>query len=165
MVVLRGWWLWQGVDSGWYSLIMGLVILVVVFVCIGACIMGSYYLGKRQERKPEAEQSTVYQALKLWAMFIQAYVFIVALIAGGVYFFLPHLFVPALAFPVVGGILLGVVILFVVAYFLARKAKMGASMAASTTRVKAPRPDVCPVCNTKITSEEKYCPNCGAAIE
>lgn len=158
-VCYRGWirggirlsWGWL---SSWWSL-----------CAIEACIVGSYHLGKRQERKPEAEQSTLYHAFKLWPMVIQGYVVIVGLIAGGLYFFLPHLFVPALAFPVVGGILLGAVILFVAAYFLARKAKASASVAVSTPWVKESRPDLCTVCNTKIGSEEKYCPNCGAAVE
>ena len=155
----------QGLDPGWYSLIMGIIIMVVIFGCIGACVLVSYYYGKRQDRKPKSERSTFYQSLHIWAMLIQAYVFFVAIIAGALYFFLPHLFVPELALPVVSWILAGVVIIFVISYYLALKGKGASLITEATPEPEKPRPTSCPVCGTKLNPESQFCHNCGATIE
>ena len=155
----------QGIDPGWYSLIMGIIIMVVIFGCIGACVLAGYYYSKRQDRRPKSERSTFYQALNIWAMLIQVYVFFVAIIAGALYFFLPHLFVPELAFPVVGAILSGVVIIFVISYYLAWKGKGASLISEATPEPKKPRPTSCPVCGNKLNPEDQFCSNCGATIE
>lgn len=155
----------QGIDSGWYSLIMGLIILVVVFVCIGVCVFAVYYFSKRQERKPESKRSTLFQAFNLWAMLIQIYGIVIAIIAGAIYFFLPHLFVPSLALPVVGGVLLGVVILFVLSYGIAWKMKQVPMTPDTSPERIVSKPTECPICKKPLSPQDRFCPGCGASVE
>jgi hypothetical protein len=155
----------QGPGSGWYSLIVGLFILVIFFVCIGVCIGASYYYGTRKEKRPEYQQSTVYISLKYWAAFINGYIFFITLIFGAIFYFAPHLLQPELALPIIGGVILGIFVICLISYYIASKQKQMQSTKVPRLPEDKAHPISCPVCGEPLLGDEKYCGKCGAAID
>lgn len=140
------------------GIIISATIIVIVYVCTS-------YASRREKRIPEAERGTVYWTMKPCAALIESYICVITIIVSVAYFLVPHFFTPNLVVPVIAAVLIGVIIILIISYRWGRQLREQAQEPPEGFPTVRKVPTTCPTCGHAINRDEKFCSNCGAAID